>query len=62
VVGNTIKLYLKMKNNEVTTDARIIKLFELFTLSCVMVVRIACSTLALEGDMVLKLFDRRFAT
>jgi hypothetical protein len=62
VVGNTIKLYLKMKNNEVTTDARIIKLFEPFTLSCVMVVRIACSTLALEGEMVLKLFDRRFAT
>ncbi|KAJ5197515.1 hypothetical protein N7449_007994 [Penicillium cf. viridicatum] len=51
-----------MKDNEVLTDARIIKLFEPFTLSSVMVVRIACSDLALEGDMALKLFDRRFAT
>lgn len=62
MVGNTIKLYLKMKDNEVLTDARIIRLFEPFTLSSVMVVRIACSDLALEGDMVLKIFDRRFAT
>jgi hypothetical protein len=38
------------------------KVFEPFTLSCVMVVRLACPTLELEGDMVLKLFDRRFAT
>lgn len=51
-----------MKSHEITTDARIIKLFEPFTLSSVMVVRIACSTLAFEDDMVLKLFDRRFAT
>ncbi|KAJ9491106.1 hypothetical protein VN97_g2159 [Penicillium thymicola] len=62
VVGNTIKLHLKTKDNEVLTDARIIKLFEPFTLSSVMVVRISCSDLTLEGDMVLKLFDRRFAT
>lgn len=50
-----------MKDNAVSTDARIIKLFEPFTLSSVMVVRVTCSDLALEGNMVLKLFDRRFA-
>lgn len=62
MVGNTIKLDLKIKDVEVSTNARIIKLFEPFTLSCVMVVRISCPNLTLEGDMVLKLFDRRFAT
>ncbi|CAI7597797.1 unnamed protein product [Penicillium viridicatum] len=62
VVDNTIKLRLQMKDNEVSTDVRIIKLFEPFTLSSVMVVRIACSDLALGGDMVLKVFDRRFVT
>lgn len=61
-MGNTIELHLKMKDNEVSTDARIIKLFEPFTLSSVMVVRIECSDMALEGDIALKLFDRRFAT
>ena len=62
MVGNTINLHLKTPDNEATTDAKIIKVFEPFTLSSVMVVQIACSDLGLEGDMVLKLFDRRFAT
>ncbi|KAJ5994805.1 hypothetical protein N7481_001782 [Penicillium waksmanii] len=62
VAGNTIKLYLKIKGEELATDAEVIRLFEPFTLSSAMVVRIACSSLAREGDMVLKLFDRQFAT
>ncbi|OQE20146.1 hypothetical protein PENFLA_c017G08062 [Penicillium flavigenum] len=61
VVGNTIELQLKTPYDGQTTDARIIKVFEPFTLSSTMVVRLA-SSLALEGDVILKLFDRRFAT
>jgi hypothetical protein len=62
MVGNTIKLYLKIKGEKVATDAEVIKLFEPFTLSSAMIVRIASSSLELDGNMVLKLFDRRFAT
>lgn len=47
---------------EATEDANIIKVFEPFTLSSVVFIRMACSTLELEGNMILKLFDRRFAT
>ena len=38
------------------------KVFEPFTLSCVMVVRLSRSRLASKGNMVLKIFDRRFAS
>jgi hypothetical protein len=62
VVGNTVDLQLHSPYDGQTTKATIIKVFEPFTLSCVMVVRLDCHTLELEGDMVLKLFDRRFAT
>lgn len=61
-VGNTIKIQLKEPYDGQTIHAKIMEVFEPFTLSCVMVVRLACSSLALEGDMVMKLFDRRFAT
>ena len=68
VVGNVIELRLKTSSdeqpsNEQTMNARIIKIFEPFTWSCVMVVRPVCQapTTTWEGDMVLKLFDRRFA-
>ncbi|KAJ5245117.1 hypothetical protein N7489_005213 [Penicillium chrysogenum] len=60
-VGNVIKIHFKTPDGlESTADANIIKVFEPFTLSSVMLIRMACSSL--EGDMILKLFDRRFAT
>ncbi|KAJ6095055.1 hypothetical protein N7467_002568 [Penicillium canescens] len=62
VVGNTIELHLNIPYNGRTTKATIMKVFEPFALSCVMVVRLTYSTLALEGDIVLKLFDRHLAT
>ncbi|KAJ5970428.1 uncharacterized protein N7479_000346 [Penicillium vulpinum] len=62
-VGNVINIHLKTPDGlEATADANIIKVFEPFTLSSVMLIRMACSSLGLEGDMILKLFDRRFAT
>ncbi|KAJ6188445.1 hypothetical protein N7519_003353 [Penicillium mononematosum] len=62
-VGNVIKIHLKTPDGlEATADANVIKVFEPFTLSSVMLIRMACSALGLEDDMILKLFDRRFAT
>ncbi|KAJ5120413.1 uncharacterized protein N7515_009801 [Penicillium bovifimosum] len=62
-VGNVIKFHVKTPGGlEATAVAEIIKVFEPFTLSSVVLVRMACSSLGLEGDMILKLFDRRFAT
>lgn len=61
-VGNVIKIHLKTPDElEATEDAKIIKVFEPFTLSCVVLIQMTCSTLKLEGNMVLKLYDRRFA-
>ncbi|KAJ5296096.1 hypothetical protein PENANT_c021G08032 [Penicillium antarcticum] len=62
VVGNTIELHLNTPHDGQTTKAKIIKVFEPFTLSCVMVVRLEYPDFDMEGDLVLKLFDRRFAT
>lgn len=62
VPDNIIKLQLKTPFDGQTIDARIIKVFEPFTCSSAMVVRPVCPTTVWEGDMVLKLFDRRFAT
>lgn len=61
VVGNVIELRLKTPSDGQIVAARIIKVFEPFTWSCAMVVRPVCPTAAWEGNMVLKLFDRRFA-
>ncbi|KAJ5928364.1 hypothetical protein N7466_007320 [Penicillium verhagenii] len=62
-VGNVIKIHLKTADGlEATEDANIIKAFEPFTLSSVVLIRMTCSTLGLQGNMILKLFDRRFAT
>ncbi|KAJ5100271.1 hypothetical protein N7456_006323 [Penicillium angulare] len=63
VAGNSIALRLKTPHNEAQVDAKIVRIFEPFTLSCVMVVRIDCPALDLDGndDIVLKVFDRRFA-
>ncbi|KAJ5139018.1 uncharacterized protein N7515_003866 [Penicillium bovifimosum] len=62
-VGSVIKIHLKTPGGlEAIADAHITKVFEPFTLSSVMLIRMACSSLRLEGDMILKLFDRRFAT
>ena len=58
-----IKIHLKTLDGlKATADANIIKVFEPFTLSSVLLIRIAYSSLRLEGDMILKLFNRRFAT
>ncbi|KAJ5939475.1 hypothetical protein N7466_002609 [Penicillium verhagenii] len=61
MVGNVIELRLKTSSDGQMIGARIIKIFEPFTWSCAMVVRPVCPTTAWGGDMVLKLFDRRFA-
>ncbi|KAJ6035967.1 hypothetical protein N7540_000246 [Penicillium herquei] len=63
VDGNVIKLHLEAGPDKktATTNATVIRVFEPFTLSSVMMVRISCPDLALNGDMVLKVFDRRFA-
>lgn len=58
VVGNTILLRLE---DQQEISATITKSFEPFTLSCAMVVLLDSPALGLEGHMVLKLFDRRFA-
>ncbi|KAJ5726159.1 uncharacterized protein N7483_007516 [Penicillium malachiteum] len=63
VVGNSIPLQVKTPQHETMVEAKIIRLFEPFTFSCAMVVRIDCPALAMDGneDMVLKVFDRRFS-
>ncbi|KAJ5519397.1 hypothetical protein N7453_001819, partial [Penicillium expansum] len=62
VAGNLVKLQLKTPYDQQTIEVRIIKVFEPFTCSSAMVVRPVCPTTVWEGDVVLKLFDRRFAT
>ncbi|KAJ6149607.1 hypothetical protein N7471_000806 [Penicillium samsonianum] len=62
VAGNIVKLQLKTPYDGQTIDAKIMKVFEPFTWSTAMLVRPVCPTTAWEDDMVLKLFDRRFAT
>lgn len=62
MVGGKIPLQLRGSFEGQTAEATILKVFEPFTLSCVMVVRLSCSELASNGEMVLKIFDRRFAS
>ncbi|KAF2432674.1 hypothetical protein EJ08DRAFT_677542 [Tothia fuscella] len=57
--GNT--LVVQVESSQSCT-ATIIKTFEPFTLSCVVLVQVDCPLLQLKGEYVLKLFDRRFAT
>lgn len=47
-------------DEEHSTDAKIVKVFEPFTLSCVMVIQLDAPSL--KGEFVLKLYDRRFST
>lgn len=42
--------------------AKIVYVFKLFTIYCVTVVRLDDTAQAFEGDVVLNLFDRHFAT
>lgn len=57
-VRNVIKIYLKIADGlEITEDANIIKIFELFTFSSVMFIWMAYFTLKLEGNMILKFFN-----
>ncbi|KAJ6110247.1 hypothetical protein N7486_002482 [Penicillium sp. IBT 16267x] len=62
VVGRKLNLQLNKPHEGETATATIVKIFEPFTLSCAMVVRLDCPTFASESDMVLKLLDPRFAT
>jgi len=66
VVGNIVKLKLKpVHSQQQEVTAKITKIFEPFTFSCAMVVNLIHSTslLALNNhQVVLKIFDRRFAT
>ncbi|KAJ5587648.1 uncharacterized protein N7459_003413 [Penicillium hispanicum] len=59
--GNRLKLHLEEPYAGMTAVATIIKAFEPFTLSCAMVVSVDSDIPELQGEMVLKLFDRRFA-
>ncbi|OJJ45260.1 hypothetical protein ASPZODRAFT_133899 [Penicilliopsis zonata CBS 506.65] len=61
IIENVIKLYLNLPNNKKSTNAIILKVFEPFALSSMLLVRLDCPTLP-PVEMVLKLFDRRFAT
>lgn len=59
MVGNTIPVRLDDKQE---IRATIIKIFfESFALSYTMIMLLDASSLGLEDDMVLELFDRRFA-
>lgn len=64
--GETLDLHLLRPHDPQQPDqieAKILRLFQPFTLSCAMIVRIDdYPKLASEGSMVLKLFDRRFIT
>lgn len=62
VVGNRIILRLGAPYNDEMAEARITEVFEPFTLACVMVVQLNSPALGLSGNMVLKLFDRHFAS
>ncbi|ODM18947.1 hypothetical protein SI65_05564 [Aspergillus cristatus] len=59
-VGNIISLQLDASHNQQTVEAKITRVFEPFTLSCVMLVSLEPPVLGLDDQMVLKLFDRRF--
>jgi len=55
------KLYLcRYVDKRHRVNARIIKVFKPFTLSCAMVVQLDCPPF--KGQFVLKLYDRRFST
>lgn len=60
MVSNTISLQLDASHNHQTVEAKIIRVFEPSTLSCVMLVSLDPPVLGLNDQMVLKLFDRRF--
>lgn len=64
VVGNTIKLQIEERSYppDRAVSATITKLFEPFTLSSVMLALLDSPPCGLEGYIVLKIFDRRFAT
>ncbi|KAF1851184.1 uncharacterized protein K460DRAFT_361953 [Cucurbitaria berberidis CBS 394.84] len=63
-VGNIIRLQLPHTSQDSKTprvvQAEIVKVFSPFTMAPVMVVRIHKATLDLEGDFVLKVYDRRY--
>lgn len=61
MVGNTIILRLEAPYNQQEVSAKITRVFAPFTLSSSMVVLLDSPALGLEGHMVLKLYDRRFA-
>ncbi|KAF1962645.1 hypothetical protein CC80DRAFT_521704 [Byssothecium circinans] len=58
---NTLALHIGKQPTQ-TVKATIMRLFEPFTMSCTMVVQVHCPPLRLEGEFVVKLYDRRFAT
>lgn len=61
-VGNILQLHPEEPHEEQVIEARITKVFEPFTLSCVVAVSIESQVPTLTGEFALKLFDRRFVT
>lgn len=62
VVGNKSTLQLGAPYNDEIVEARITQVFEPFTLARVMIVQLNSPALGLSGNMVLKVFDQRFAS
>ena len=60
-IGNTLSLQLQEQPSQ-SANVTILKTFELFSLSCALLVHIHWPHLNLNGQYVLKLYDRRFAT
>lgn len=58
--GNKLSLQIESYSSELV--ATVVKAFEPFTLSCVLVVQLDYPQLGLVGKYALKLYDRRFAT
>ncbi|PVI02956.1 hypothetical protein DM02DRAFT_699754 [Periconia macrospinosa] len=59
--GNTLFLHIGEQPYQ-PAKATIMRVFEPFTMSCTMAVQLNCPFLNLEGEFILKLYDRRFAT
>lgn len=62
MTGNTLKIALQIPDGEQPLKAKITKVFEPFTQSCNMLVSIESHFPEPNGEFILKLIDRRYAT
>lgn len=62
MADNTLKIILQARDGERPVEAKVTKVFAPFTQSCTVLVSIESDTPELNGEFILRLIDRRYAT